>query len=415
MTTLFVDIELQLCLSDEPTEFGEKEQRALFERFNIPKSLFCENIALELHRMSWYVDIARKDNWQEGTRHPALYKEGRDMSEYKLRYLFGVIANKDKFVFNPVTVAHELVAFGEQNYDYAYKDRVLEGRLRFYDNGNPKGFNIFWTIYEFSEDNKSGIMYFALPEELQDNTNEDESALLRYGYVEWKNGKTSFDKTTKNENNFHKYYQQSLKDCPLEDLKPSVLNKKPTKPITLDAENDYTIKTPKYIDIDTRKVFVKIIRDYKTLKDGQVKKLLIDNYWYKKVSENSSGIIEFRFGKNYLYDVSIKDDDNDLVMGTYMMFDDKSHAKLWLAGDLRDIDSDFDRKSTDPLKVHYSIDGDGVEIHFHPTGFPKSYRTIIKNRLFGRQIEWDETGKVISNVDLEFPKKWNEAPPPRKD
>ncbi|MDR0703752.1 MAG: hypothetical protein LBF88_02070, partial [Planctomycetaceae bacterium] len=68
------------------------------------------------------------------------------------------------------------------------------------------------------------------------------------------------------------------------------------------------------------------------------------------------------------------------------------------------------RTLSDPLKVRYSIDGDGVVIHFHPTGFPKIYRTIIRNRLFGRQIEWDETGKVISNVDIDFPQKWDDAP-----
>jgi hypothetical protein len=61
-------------------------------------------------------------------------------------------------------------------------------------------------------------------------------------------------------------------------------------------------------------------------------------------------------------------------------------------------------------KIRSQVDGNGVEIHFHPTGFPKIYRTIIKNRLFGRQIEWDENGKVISNVDLDFPKEWKDAP-----
>ncbi|MDR3233968.1 MAG: hypothetical protein LBT46_09970, partial [Planctomycetaceae bacterium] len=29
----------------------------------------------------------------------------------------------------------------------------------------------------------------------------------------------------------------------------------------------------------------------------------------------------------------------------------------------------------------------GIEITFHPTGYPANYRTIVKGRLFGRQIE----------------------------
>jgi hypothetical protein len=83
---------------------------------------------------------------------------------------------------------------------------------------------------------------------------------------------------------------------------------------------------------------------------------------------------------------------------------------LRLDGDLRNLDDWNLRKLSDPLKVQHGVDGDGVEIYFHPTVFLKSYRTIIKNRLFGRQTEWDEKGKVISNVDLDFPQKWNNAP-----
>jgi hypothetical protein len=409
---IFVDSELRLCRSSEPVDFSEKEQRVLFERFNIPKSLFCENIALELYCMSWYVDLARKDNWQEATRHPTLYKEGRDLNKYELNYFFGTIENKRKFIFNVSTIAYEVNAYSNSDDEYKYEDHVLEGQLLFHDNGNPKEFNHFLSIYKFSEDNKSGLMYFTLPT-FQDTTNEEENVPLRSGYVEWKNGKTSFDETTKDERTLHKYYQQSLKDFPFNDLKLSILNKKPIKPITLDAENDYAIKIPKYIDPDTRKVLVKIVNAYKTLKDGQVKKLLTDNY-YKQPGEFSVGVVRFRFGKNYLYDVAASDT-SSYPTGVYMMFDDKSHVKLWLSGDFRNIDPDDERKITNPPKVRYSIDGNGVEIHFHSTGFPKSYRTIIKNRLFGRQIEWDEIGKVISNVDLDFPQKWNEAPPPRKD
>ncbi|MDR3232686.1 MAG: hypothetical protein LBT46_03300, partial [Planctomycetaceae bacterium] len=52
----------------------------------------------------------------------------------------------------------------------------------------------------------------------------------------------------------------------------------------------------------------------------------------------------------------------------------------------------------------------GIEITFHPTGYPANYRTIVKGRLFGRQIEWNDKGEVISDVDLDIPKPWADAP-----
>ncbi|MDR3267251.1 MAG: hypothetical protein LBT24_06760 [Tannerella sp.] len=57
-----------------------------------------------------------------------------------------------------------------------------------------------------------------------------------------------------------------------------------------------------------------------------------------------------------------------------------------------------------------SLNGTGIEVKFHPTGYPASYKTIVRNRLFGRQIEWNDKGEVISDVDLDIPKPWADAP-----
>jgi hypothetical protein len=58
----------------------------------------------------------------------------------------------------------------------------------------------------------------------------------------------------------------------------------------------------------------------------------------------------------------------------------------------------------------------GVEVTFHPNGYPAHYRTIIRNRLFGRQIEWNDKGEVVSDVDLDIPKTWADASKePQKD
>jgi hypothetical protein len=54
--------------------------------------------------------------------------------------------------------------------------------------------------------------------------------------------------------------------------------------------------------------------------------------------------------------------------------------------------------------------GKGIEVTFHPNGYPASYRTVVRDRLFGRQIEWNDKGEVLSDVDFDIPKVWKDAP-----
>jgi hypothetical protein len=65
-----------------------------------------------------------------------------------------------------------------------------------------------------------------------------------------------------------------------------------------------------------------------------------------------------------------------------------------------------------PDKFHGipSLNEKGIIVIFHSTGYPASYKTIVRNRLFGRQIEWNDKGEVISDVDLDIPKPWADAP-----
>jgi hypothetical protein len=58
----------------------------------------------------------------------------------------------------------------------------------------------------------------------------------------------------------------------------------------------------------------------------------------------------------------------------------------------------------------FTPNGNGIMVKFHATGYPSSYKTIVKNRLFGRQIEWNDKGEVISDIDLDIPKPWLDAP-----
>jgi hypothetical protein len=65
------------------------------------------------------------------------------------------------------------------------------------------------------------------------------------------------------------------------------------------------------------------------------------------------------------------------------------------------------------LNSFYMLDK-GVEITFHPNGYPASYHTVISNRLYGRQIEWNDKGEIVSDVDLDIPKEWKDAPKENK-
>lgn len=51
----------------------------------------------------------------------------------------------------------------------------------------------------------------------------------------------------------------------------------------------------------------------------------------------------------------------------------------------------------------------GIEVTFHPNGYPSTYRTIVRDRLYGKQIEWNDKGEVILDVDLDIPKEWKDA------
>jgi hypothetical protein len=71
----------------------------------------------------------------------------------------------------------------------------------------------------------------------------------------------------------------------------------------------------------------------------------------------------------------------------------------------------YDATAKDNTKIdNLSIDGNGIEIKFHSNGYPESYHKIVRNRLYGRQFEWNNKGEVVSDVDLDIPKEWKDSP-----
>jgi hypothetical protein len=110
------------------------------------------------------------------------------------------------------------------------------------------------------------------------------------------------------------------------------------------------------------------------------------------------------------------------LQGYFLRFSPEGHILAYAEGMMRSVPNlqDIDDSVGDIFTVTEWVVFDmrlvienGVEISFHENGVPSKYRTHVKHdRLFGRQIEWDEKGKVTSDVDLDIPMPWADAPDP---
>ncbi|MDR1382246.1 MAG: hypothetical protein LBJ67_00145 [Planctomycetaceae bacterium] len=100
------------------------------------------------------------------------------------------------------------------------------------------------------------------------------------------------------------------------------------------------------------------------------------------------------------------------ISGYYISWNKDDNPEIYAEGDISSIlllrHSEKEINSFTSQKT-ISIDGNGIEVRFHPTGYPATYKTIVKNRLFGRQIEWNDKGEVISDIDLDIPKPWTDV------
>jgi antitoxin component YwqK of YwqJK toxin-antitoxin module len=95
------------------------------------------------------------------------------------------------------------------------------------------------------------------------------------------------------------------------------------------------------------------------------------------------------------------------------VFDSEGSLTGFLEGDVKEADPQ--NVVVKPLAStgdyrYFRMNGNGRIMTLHANGYPKSYKTIVKNRLFGRQMEWDENGKVISDDDYDIPQPWADAP-----
>jgi hypothetical protein len=110
--------------------------------------------------------------------------------------------------------------------------------------------------------------------------------------------------------------------------------------------------------------------------------------------------------------VGVKELENFRNVGSFFVFDEYSRLRKYVEGEIEFNQNmiGHDVAKSAKLLVREGR-ASGIEVTFHPTGYPEHYRTIVKERLFGRQIEWNDKGEVISDVDLDIPKPWADAPP----
>jgi hypothetical protein len=168
---------------------------------------------------------------------------------------------------------------------------------------------------------------------------------------------------------------------------------------------------------EIKKIFADIQEDITSFQMGDIEAVIkkhvkekqkdYKKYGYESIEAaalaNKNGIFVIK----YIFSIDNKakcfffDKDGRLVMYINGQINMDKHYK---------VENSNERKNTLNIPENYRIDGHGVEIVFHATGFPKSFTKIAKNRLFGRQIEWNDKGEVISDVDLDIPKEWKDAP-----
>ncbi len=109
-----------------------------------------------------------------------------------------------------------------------------------------------------------------------------------------------------------------------------------------------------------------------------------------------------------------------MLHGYFVEFNHKGNVKAYREGKMKVISHLMDKDTADfeadllngfiAFDLRLKIE-QGIEIQYYPNGIPLSYKTFVKqNRLFGRQIEWNDKGEVVSDVDLDIPIPWPDAP-----
>jgi hypothetical protein len=378
---------------------GEIENKKVFEQHKIPQILQKEEIALFLQRMNWQWKVARKDNWCMATQHPARFGRFCDWSDVTLIYYFDVGVGEKKYYVSGMEITHGTG-------DHFIRELRFEGVLSLYQDGTIQHFELPLLQIFFGKNGDLNEFHFPMVHGAGGNPD-------RENCIKWDDkSKVVFDDYKLHGEDFWDAVQINSDETYLDELRKSVESSKsisacpPIKLNSKDSRSINQVRIPK--DERYKKLLKKVVEFYDVLKVGGVRKL-IDIANFDPMTQSSPNVL-FRFEKASVFDVTaIQGLGNQIGIGCYVLFDEKGQIKVWLEGELTDI------KIEETKSMKYQINGSGTDIRFHPTGYPASYKTIVNNRLFGRQIEWNDKGEVLSDVDLDIPKPWADAPKKEED
>jgi hypothetical protein len=305
---------------------------------------------------------------------------------------------------NQINLLEEDNANDEEVYEMPITQPTIE--MTFWkndNNNNKKGISsysehtpIFWAETLFYKNTNPSLFNLHLYNE----------KLGRYDYdntteIDWDtNGKITSQKKLEQ---IQKLPRQITK------LQPPIIKQRQLPTVNLDAIKDQKV--------------LKTLNTAKKICDLKNVRELIDSLKSFPLSDkDDKTVAAIKLVNNELHSITIfkmtswtKDiDGNDIrpyLIGYYLSFKNNK-LRIYAEGDLSDaVMGYYDANAKDNTKRdNLSIDGKGIEVKFYSNGVPASYKSIVRNRLYGRQIGWNEKGEVISDVDLDIPKEWKDAP-----
>jgi hypothetical protein len=198
------------------------------------------------------------------------------------------------------------------------------------------------------------------------------------------------------------------KTCPFPEIKN-------TEETTILFPKNTSVRFPKSNNQEVKAVFSRLD------KLSSVRKIEDQYHMYQwPLTKEKKAVAGICFTSQKLRYIAFATPRSNTLQGYFLRFSPEGRILAYSEGimhklsDIRDIDDSIDDYFTTTEWIVFDqclVIEKGVEIFFHGNGFPSKYCTHVKrNRLFGRQIEWNDKGEVISDVDLDIPKPWADAP-----
>jgi len=358
----------------------------LFNRYQIPQELQKEEIGLFLQRMDWFMTTIQKDDWRAATSHPARFGNYCDWSNVVLTYYFDTDDSTRDYYLDGMQ-------FEQINEEGWISNLRFEGDIRLREDGRLQIYWApMWRMWFAENNDEDNGFRFSTVIGIHNLDRDNEIRWNNEGVIVYDDYKAHgedfwnavFTDTTEGYLEEQQKYFSGLREANEQSNHDALCS-----PITIGAKDSQVeIKTPK--DTEKYEPLLKNCTDFfETLKTGSVSNLqhaaLEEKGWH-------GAKVVFRFKKNVVFDVAVV---GAGTLGRYLLFDDDGRVKLWLEGSLEGINT---QPTFEKEPVKYKIGNDGIVIKFHSSGYPASYKSLVGNQL-DRQIEWDENGNVISDID----------------